>query len=102
MEDIEINFGAGIFVDIDKERALRAPDNSSSVQYGRISRSQLSNMANKKDLFQLCAAAAAAVDVDYATVELDMPIPGFDKVKPWIPSLDVGVKNDATKQAVQV
>jgi hypothetical protein len=102
LEDIDIEFGVGIFVDIDKERALRVPDNPNSVQYGRISRSQLNKMANKKDLFHLCAAAAAALDVDYATVELDVPISGFDKVKPWIPSLDVGVKGDPARQAVQV
>lgn len=63
-----MEFGAGIFVDLNKEKALRAPDKNNSVSYGRVTRDALKRIANKKDLFQICAAAAAALDVDNATV----------------------------------
>lgn len=38
LNDIDINFGAGIFVGLDKESALRLgePDDENSVQFGRI------------------------------------------------------------------
>lgn len=34
--------------------------------------------------------AAAGVTVDTFKAELDIPIPGLDKVQPWIPKLNVG------------
>lgn len=70
LEDISVEFGAGVFVDIDKESALRKADNSSSVSYGRLTRNDFNKIPNKKDLFQLCAAAAAALDVDDASVSI--------------------------------
>lgn len=43
-----------------------------------------------QDLFQISVAAAAGVTVDNATLELSVPIPGFDEIRPWIPSLKMG------------
>lgn len=54
-----IEFGAGIFVDIDKERALRITDDPNSVRYGRVTRDMLPKIPVKSELFTICAAAAA-------------------------------------------
>jgi hypothetical protein len=56
LEDLNLEFGAGMFVDIDKEKALRiANDDPNSFRYGRISKDELANkVPNKKDLFQIC------------------------------------------------
>jgi hypothetical protein len=41
-------------------------------------------------VFTLHLLAAAEVKVDDFSAELDLPIPGFDIVKPWMPKLNVG------------
>ena len=52
--------------------------------------------------FSCCCIAAAEVTVDDFSAELDLPIPGFDVVKPWMPKLNIG--GDSTEQttALQV
>ena len=42
--------------------------------------------------------AAAEVTVDDFSAELDMPIPGFDVVQPWMPKLNVG--GDITNKTI--
>lgn len=42
--------------------------------------------------------AAAEVTVDDFSAELDMPIPGFDLVQPWMPKLNVG--GDSTNKTI--
>ena len=94
LKNTTIEFGAGFFVDIDKERALGIPnDDVETVNYGRLTRDMIVNkVPRKKDIFSICAKAAAAFTVDTATVALDNPIPGtdFDDVIEWIPSLVLG------------
>lgn len=64
MNEALIEFGAGVFVDIDKERALRiTEDDPNSVRYGRVTRDMLPKIPVKSDLFQICAAAAAGEPV---------------------------------------
>lgn len=97
LKNTNIEFGAGFFVDIDKERALGIPHDSDDVEtvnYGRLTRDMIVNkVPRKKDIFSICAKAAAAFTVDTATVALDNPIPNtaaFDDVIKWIPSLVLG------------
>ena len=96
LNNTNIEFGAGFFVDIDKERALGMPHDSDDVEtvnYGRLTRDMIVNkVPRKKDIFSICAKAAAAFTVDTAAVALDNPIPGtaFDDVIEWIPSLVLG------------
>jgi hypothetical protein len=130
LEAIHIEFGAGIFVDIDKEKAMRSDDNRNSVRYGRVSRDDIQNkIPVKKDLFVVCAAVAAALEVDNATVcifcfhriclfycllllklificvllccqvEMDVPIADLNVVKPWVPKLNIG--KEASTKALQ-
>lgn len=40
--------------------------------------------------------------MDDFTAELDVPIPGLDKIKPWIPSLNVGGIGNTEIKALQV
>ena len=55
--DIDIAFGAGIFVDVNKANAMRKADNPNSISYGRLTISDLKNkVPQKKDLFIICAA----------------------------------------------
>lgn len=55
--DIDIAFGAGIFVDIDKANAMLKADNPNSASYGRMTLDELKNkVPQKKDLFVICAA----------------------------------------------
>ena len=57
--DIDIAFGAGIFVDVDKANAMRKVDNPNSIQYGRLSVDDFRNkVPSKKDLFVVCAAGS--------------------------------------------
>ena len=46
--------------------------------------------------------AAAEVTVDDFSAELDMPIPGFDVVKPWMPKLNIGGDSTEETTALQV
>lgn len=84
-------FGAGLFVDIDKAAALqlREPEDPSSPYYGRITRGMFSRMTRpgKKALFQVTAEAAASLDVASAAVSVDSPVAAL---RPWIPSLQIG------------
>lgn len=45
--------------------------------------------------------AAAAVVVDTFKMELDMPIPGFELVKPWMPAVNVGGDSSAQTTALE-
>lgn len=92
-----IEFGAGIFVDLDKEAALRLDQpedkNTAGTRYGRLVRDQFPKIPVKKDLFQICVTAAAGLTVDEAYMGLDVPIPGLEEVKAWIPSLNMGTNS---------
>lgn len=46
--------------------------------------------------------AAASLTVDDFAAELDLPVPGFDVVKPWIPKLNVGGDSSTQTTALQV
>ena len=46
--------------------------------------------------------AAAGVTVGDFVAELDIPIPGLDKVQPWIPKLNVGGDSGGENTALQV
>ena len=88
--NVDIGFGAGIFVDFDKEAGTRKVDDPTSVRYGRMSREDFSKMPVKTDLFQVCAAAAGGILVnEITTVQIDIDVEGFDDVQPWIPSLAI-------------
>lgn len=51
LNDIQIKLGAGVFVDLDKQRAMRIGDNRDSVRYGRLSLSDLKQRVPvKKDV----------------------------------------------------
>ena len=57
LKDIDIAFGAGIFVNIDKAHGMRKIDDPNSISYGRVSMNDLKNrIPVKKDLFVICAA----------------------------------------------
>ena len=58
LDDIDIAFGAGIFVNIDKSHGMRGkPDDPNSIKFGRLSIDDIRNRVPvKKDLFVICAA----------------------------------------------
>ena len=102
LQNIDIAFGAGIFVNIDKSHGMRKVDDPNSVQYGRLTIDDIRNrVPSKKDLFVICAAAAASVIVDDFSAELDLPIPGFDDVRPWIPKVNIGGDTEEQTTALQ-
>jgi hypothetical protein len=98
LKKIRIEFGAGIFIDIDKEKATRKTDDMNSVRYGRISRDDIRKIPVKKDLFQIVAAAAATLDVDTFKASLDIPIDGLEAVKEWIPTLTGSIEAIVKKE----
>lgn len=124
LNDALIQFGAGIFVDIDKEAgksflkseqakmpknkitdfccfsATRKSDTQNSVRYGRLSRSDLKKIPVKKDLFQICLKAAAILEVSSASLSLDIPIPELEEVEAWLPSLNVGGISAVVKKEI--
>ena len=56
MTDLEISFGAGIFLNIDKAHGMRVSDEPDSLRYGRLTLDEMLNKVPvKKDLFVLCA-----------------------------------------------
>jgi len=99
LDAIDIQFGAGMFVDLDKAAALRLkkPEDRNSPNYGRLTRGELRKIPSKKDLFQLCVAAAAGLTVSEASVGLNIPIPEFEDVAKFIPSLVIAKNNSAVK-----
>lgn len=72
---MDIGFGAGVFIDIDKEAALRLkmPEDPNLPEYGRISRDDFKKITNKKDLFQICAIGAGGLTVKSASVGITLP-----------------------------
>ena len=84
-------FGAGVFIDIDKAKAMRKDDNTTSVRYGRLSRDDLRKIPVKKDLFQISATAAGGITVDDATMALEIPSESFTEINKWIPKLNIGL-----------
>ena len=57
LEGIDIAFGTGIFMNIDKAHGMRKADDPNSVRYGRLSLDDFKNRVPvKKDLFVICAA----------------------------------------------
>jgi hypothetical protein len=57
LTNIEIAFGAGIFVNVDKSHGMRADDNPNSTRFGRLTLDDVRNKVPvKKDLFVFCAA----------------------------------------------
>ena len=89
---LNTGFGGGVFIDIDKENAMRKLDNSSSVRYGRLSRDDLRKIPVKKNLFQISAVAAGGIIVDNAEMSLQIPVEGelFEEINAWIPRLNIG------------
>ena len=54
--DLNIAFGIGLFVNIDKAHGMRSADSSGSVRYGRLTLSDINNRVPVKDeLFVVCA-----------------------------------------------
>jgi hypothetical protein len=89
--DLNIAFGMGLFVNIDKAHGMRSADSSGSVRYGRLTLSDINNKVPVKDeIFVVCVTAAAGLTADDFVAELDVPIPNLSSVKPWIPKLIVG------------
>ena len=128
LTDLDIAFGAGIFVNVDKAHGMRTEDNPNSVRYGRLTLDDVRNRVPvKKELFVICAAgmlihhqaffakgtlshlkytfitssAAAAVTVDDFVAELDVPIPSLSSVQAWLPKLNVGGDIDGETRALQ-
>jgi len=91
LEEIDMQFGAGIFIDINKKEGLRLeqPEDPKSHTYGRLTRDMFAKVTSKRDLFQICATAAAGLTVESTNVALDLPIPGLEKVQDWIPSIKI-------------
>lgn len=55
--DIDVAFGAGIFLNLDKAHGMRKADDPSSTRYGRLSLDDMSNRVPRAaDLFVICAA----------------------------------------------
>ena len=55
--DLDISFGAGLFVNFDKAHGMRQADNPNSISYGRLTLEEIDNkVPTKKDLFVICAA----------------------------------------------
>ena len=102
LDDIAVQFAAGIFVDMSKEAALRLdePEDKNTVQYGRLTRDMMNNLASKRDIFQLSASAAAGLTAKEALVDLHTPTSQFNQFKPWLPTLHISVDN-STANAVE-
>lgn len=95
LTNTDISVGAGIFVDIDKEAATRKPVDTDTIQYGRLSRDTLKQITQKKDLFQICAVAAATIDIDKFIASIDTDDPAVGK---WIPKLSGSIEAIAKKE----
>ena len=55
--DLDVAFGAGIFVNVNKAHGMRRVDNPNSVRYGRLTLDDVRNrVPSKKDLFVSCAS----------------------------------------------
>lgn len=89
-------------MNVNKERALRKDDDPNLPSYGRITRDDFKKIPRKKDLFEICAAAAAVLEVDSIRAGLDASFPGLSDVAPWIPSLVMGGEDDdgVTRKAI--
>jgi hypothetical protein len=102
---VEIGFGAGVFIDVDKEAALRlkTPENSTLATYGRISRDDFKKIINKKDLFLICAAIAGGLTAESASVFISLP-PGeiADVADKFIPKLVIGGIDAIVKKEIQI
>lgn len=95
LDTVDIEFGAGITVNIDKARALRKPDEpKDAIRYGRVSNADFKKIINKKDLFHITAAAAATLEVKKFTTGIDID----PKVNDWLPSLTGTIETFVKKE----
>lgn len=102
---VNIGFGAGVFIDIDKKIALRlkTPEDHRLATYGRISRDDFKKIINKKDLFLICASVAGGLTADSAAVFISLP-PGkiADVADKFIPKLVIGSIDAIMKKEITV
>ena len=55
--NVDIAFGAGIFVNVDKAHGMRKEDDPNSVYYGRLTVDDIvSRVPSQTDLFVICVA----------------------------------------------
>ena len=100
--DVDLAFGVGVFLNIDKANGMRKADNPNSVQYGRLSLDDMKNrVPRKKDLFVICAAAAGGITVDNFLSEIDIRISALEFIEPWLPKLNVGGDSEGQTTAFQ-
>ncbi len=102
---VDIGFGAGVFIDIDKKLALRlkSPEDSRLATYGRISRDDFKKIINKKDLFLICAAVAGGLTAKSASAFISLP-PGeiANVADKFIPKLVIGGIDAIVKKEIKI
>ena len=81
-QDVLLEFGAALVVDIDKERAMRQPDPVDKVGYGRITRADFKRIPQKKQPFQISASVAGAATIGKFTAQV-----AENPASEWLPVL---------------
>jgi len=98
-DDFDLVFGASVYVNLDKAKALRRADSPGDAQYGRITRGNLREMAKLSDMFSIGVLTGATISIGKVTFELNTDMfPGaLKRVKPWIPTVEAVIHAQARK-----
>lgn len=92
---MNINLGAQLFVDFDKESALRKTD-LPGPNYGRLTQGDFSKITQISDLFVIGAIAGATLEIEQGVISLDLD----ESVNKYIPRLNFGVAAHFRKELV--
>jgi hypothetical protein len=90
LTDIDIAFGAGIFVNIDKAHGMRVVEDPNSAKLGRLTLNDIINKVPvKKDLFVVCAAGKLGVIGNMIILRVDLTTFCFQLLQslPWMTAL---------------
>jgi hypothetical protein len=103
LDNIDLEIGAGLFVDIDKASALRiSSENETDRDYGRLTRTNLRQIVKKSELFLITATAGATLKIPDITFEVNGDLLGssdvVQEILNWIPRLEAQVYAQGRKE----
>lgn len=101
MDDIDLQVGVRIFLDIDKEQALKGSVEQKPSEVGRLTFGDLSKI-NFKDLFTVGLRIAATFSIEKVTFQYNADIfpDEFQFVQDYVPSLEAGIATQAREEFI--
>jgi len=104
IDNLNLEVAAGLFVDMDKAKALRLPrgENKTDPDFGRLSRASFRRIVKLSDLFEVSAITGATIEAPSVVFEFNGDIFGkgekVDTITKFIPKLQAEIYAHARKK----